>query len=394
MFTDDQMQTVLLSTSPAPTGHERLVIAFRHGTDVFVPLDRDRPANAELLDATRVYVREMHHQEQYDVCTVVEHGPIGDADRTRIEHHAHRPISDTTEVLHLVVEHDSVESLESEPPGFVAVVDGTDRSAGAIKVAVELAGWYGRPCRVVQVLAGSGDTETATAVEHQLDGTGLDTDDVISITATDLEVALFDLMRVGHVPVASAFGVWSGDGTLPSMFNGLVLHNAPALIGVGPNVVADWEPRGTGPILVCVDASDHAHHLVDELEPFVVPARAKVVVAHIAPAAGAGDAEATEAPTAAARETGIAHLVADEIHARFGIPVQAMTVEDESAAAGIAILSSRLDSRLVITNSWHRPGPGGSPVRSTSLTSVAHAPCPVVILSGEGDHDRPTAPHG
>jgi len=368
MLSDDQMRMVLISTTPVPTGHERLVVAFRDGKDLFIPLDTDRPANAELLEAANVYVREMHRRHEYDVCSIVDHGVIGTSDRQRLEQHAQRPISVTTEVLHLVIEHESVADLDDEPPGFVAVIDGSERALAAVRVAVELAGWYGRPCRVVEVTAGVDDRDTPLAVELQLEGSPLDMRDVVAVSRADLEPTLFELMRQGQVLVASAFGVWAADGRLHSMLNGLVQHNAPAIIGVGPNVASDWEPDGTGPILVCVDSSEHAHRIVDELEPFVVPARARIVVAHI---------EAEDPP-----DTSIAQTIADEIHERYGLPVRAMSVADESAAAGIAILASRLESRLVITHSWHRPRAGEPTVTSTSLTSVAHAPCPVVVLSG------------
>ncbi len=367
MLTDEQMETVLISTSAAPTGHERLVIAFRDGDDLFIPLDSERPANADLLDAEQLYVREVHRQDNYEICSVAGHQQISAADRGRLEAHAHRPISETTEVLHVVIDHISLGAFDDEPPGFVAVIDGSERALGAVNPAIELSGWYGRPCGIVVVTGGEDDHDTELAVTLQLEDTGLDQSDVVSVPVADLDAFLFELMRQGQILVASAFGVWARDGRLPSRFSGLVQHNAPAIIGIGPNVMPDWKPDRDCPILVCVDASDHAHHMVDKLEPFLVPARARVVVAHI--------------ETADAADTTIAHEIADEIHHRFGMPVQAMSFKDESAAAGIAILASRIESQLVITHSWHRPQAGKPAVASTSLSSVAHAPCPVVILS-------------
>ena len=369
MLTEEQMETVLVSTTSQPTGHERLVIAFRDGEDLFIPLDADRPANAELLDADRLYVREMHNQDRYGIYAVADHRPISLADRARLENYAHRPISVTTEVLHMVGEHISVAELHNEPPGFVAVIDGSERAVRALAPALALADWYGRSCTVVEVTGGADDTDTDSAVALQLEGTRLDMSDVLAVAKHDLEACLFELMRQGQIAVASAFGVWASDGRLHGMLNGMVRHNAPAIIGIGPNVASDWQPTTDTPIIVCVDASEHAHHLVDKLDPFLVPCRAKILVAHVE----------VEEP----QNTTIAQEVADEIHERFGIPVEAVSIDpdpDDSAAAGIAILASRAKSQLIITHSWHRPEPGSPVVSSTSLTSVAHAPCPVVIL--------------
>lgn len=369
VLTKERMQTVLISTSSEPTGRERIVLAFRDGDDLFIPLDSGRAANQELIDADQIYVREVDNQDQYAIYVVADHRAVTTRDRQRLESFAHRPISVTTEVLHVTGSHVSMGKLRDDPPGFVAVIDGSERALRALDPAIALADWYGRPCTVIEVTGGPDDRDTDSAVALQLEGTSLDMQDVVSIPKADLEAYLFELMRQGQVLVASAFGVWAIDGRLHGMLNGLVRHNAPAIIGIGPNVISGWNPSDadTGPIVVCVDSSEHAHDLVDKLEPFLVPARTKVVVMHVE----------TEDPP----DTAIAEEVADEIHQRFGIPVEPVSIQDESAAAGIAIYASRVNSPLVITHSWHRNRPGAPRVTSTSLTSVAHTPCPVVILS-------------
>ena len=366
MLTEESMETVLISATPDPTGHERLVIAFRDGDDLFIPLDSGRPANQELLDAPQLYVRESNNPDQYGIYAVESHRPISAEDRQRLERYARRPISVTTEVLHVIGSHVALGKLHNEPPGFVAVIDGSERALRALAPTQKLADWYGRPCTVIEVTAGEDDQDTDAAIALQLEGTGLDARDVVSIAKRDLDSALFEWMRQGQIVVASAFGVWSIDGRLHGMLNGLVRHNAPAIIGVGPNVPTDWTPEVSHPIIVCVDASEHAHHVAEKLDPFLIPSRGRVVVAHFE----------TETPA----NTTIAQEVADEINQRFGIPAEARSVTEESAAAGIAILAAREQSQLVITHSWHRPVEGEPSPSSTSLTSVAHAPCPVVIL--------------
>lgn len=359
-------QTVLVSTSAKATGHERVVVAFRDGDDLFIPLDNGRPANQDLLHATELYVRETDDADHCTAYRVAEHHRITDVDRARLEGLTNAPLSDTTEVLHVAGERLSLQDLESEPPGFVALVDGSERAVAALSPAIALGDWYGRPCTIVEVTGGPDDRDTDNAIICQLEDTPLANSDVITVAKADLDGLVFDLMRQGQIVVASAYGVWAGDGRLHGTLNGLVRHNAPAIIGVGPNVPSDWTPRPDDPIIVCVDDSEHAHHLTAKLDPFLQPARARVIVLHV---------ETEQPPNVA-----IAQQVADEIHERYGMPTQARSFPDESAAAGIAIFASREHAQLVITHSWHRPTPGEPVVSSTSLSSIAHVPCPVVVL--------------
>lgn len=359
-------QTVLISTSAQATGHERIVVAFRDGDELFIPLDNGRPANQDLLDAATLYVRETDDPDHYTAYRVAEHHPITAPDRARLERLTARPISETTEVLHVAGEHLSLHDLESEPPGFVALVDGSERAVAALAPAIALSEWYGRPCTIVEVTAGSDDQDTDHAIVCQLEDTPLASSDVIAVAKADLDGLVFDLMRQGQIVVASAFGVWAGDGRLHGTLNGLIRHNAPAIVGIGPNVPSDWKPRTEDPIVVCVDDSEHAHHLAAKLDPFLRPARARVVVIHV--------------ETGQTANVAVAQQVADQIHDRYGLPAQARSFPDESAAAGIAIFASRVHAQLVITHSWHRPTPGEPVVSSTSLSSIAHVPCPVVVL--------------
>jgi len=102
------MQTVLISTEPTATGTERIVVAFREGDDLYIPLDKERPANRDLLDGEQIYIREIDSQDEYAIYVVEDHRAISTADRQRIEAHVGRPISVTTEVLHVSGSHVSV----------------------------------------------------------------------------------------------------------------------------------------------------------------------------------------------------------------------------------------------------------------------------------------------
>lgn len=366
VFHHGRFETVLLSAVRHRTGRERIVLAFRTSEDMYIPLDGGRKANQELLNASQLFVRQTDDHDQCEIYQVRGHWPISRADREHLDAHVYLPIGETTDVLHLTGPQGADAELRSAPDGFVVVIDGSERAASAISAALTLADWYGRPCTVVAVTAGSDDLDTRHGVACQLDGTGLSPDDVIFVSKQDLDAVLFDMMSQRHIVVAPAFGVWALDGRLHGMVNGLVRHNAPAIVGIGPNVAHDWKPSVDQPLLVCVDDSEHAHHIVAKLEAFLRPPRGRVLVAHIA----ASDDLVPH----------IAQQVADEIHDRYGVPAEARTIVDASTSAAIAILAARTKSQLVITHSWHRPQ-SGSPARcSTSLTAVAHAPCPVAVL--------------
>lgn len=366
MLIEEHMQTVLISATPEPTGHERLVMAFREGDDLYIPLDETRPGNSDLFQASQIYVRESDRPDEYAIYEVAGHQPLASADRERLERNVHNPISVSTEVLHIRGVHVAFGALHREPPGFIALLDGSEGALRSLAPARALADWYGRVCTVIEVTADGDDQDTDSAVSMQLEDSDFGPHDIAVVAKRDLDAALFEWMRQGQIVVASATGVAEFDGRLHGTLNRLVQRNAPAIIGIGPNVAADWTPNQHGPIIVCVDATEHAHHVVDKLEPFLCPSRGSVVVAHFE----------TESPA----DNMVASTVADAINRHFGIPTRALSAHDDSAAAGIAILASREQAQLVITHSWHRPAPGVPTPSSTSLSAVAHAPCPVVIL--------------
>jgi len=369
MLTSEKIQTVLISTEPTPTGTERIVVAFREGEDLYIPLDKGRAANQDLLNCEQLYIRETDSLDEYAIYAVKDHRIISTADRQRFEACVRKPISVTTEVLHVTGTHVSVGMQHKEPEGFVAVIDGSERARRALGPAIAIAGWYGRRVQVCAVTAGEDDRDTTSAIQLQIEGTGLDERDVTFVSKSDLEGRLFDWMRQGHILVASAFGVWAADGRLHSMVNGLVRHNAPAIVGVGPKVPADWKPRNDQPVVIFVDASEHAHDIVDRLDPLLSPPRGPLMVVHVT----------TEDPP----DVKVANDVATEINKRWGLPVEAKNVQGRSAAEAIATIASTVDAQLAVVTSWHRPQAGAPRVASTSVASVAHAPCPVMILSSQ-----------
>ena len=261
--------------------------------------------------------------------------------------------------------HAAIGRLHRQAQGFVAVVDGSERALSVLGPALALADWYNRPISVCAVTAGPDDFETATAVGLQLEGTRLSDRDVTMIDKRDVEARLFDLMRQGQILVASAFGVWAADGRLHGMLNGMVRHNAPAIIGVGPNVSDRWRPSGAHPIVVAVDASDHAHYVVDTMGPLI--GRNPVVVAHIT----------TEDPP----DTAIARSIAAEIRDRHGVLATDEVLSGDRASRALVDFVASVDAQLLVTHSWHRPAAGRPDAASVSVTSVAEASCPVVILS-------------
>lgn len=362
------MSPVLISTVPQATGHERMVAAFRDGDDLFIPLDSERAANHELLDADRLYVRTIPGDDIYVIYEVADHRQATPLDRARLESLVDSPISETTEILHVTGTNTTARRIPASPPGFIALIDGSERALRALAPARALASWYGRPLTVQAVTAGPDDLDTINGVTLQLEDQLRD-DDVHYVQKSELDRQLFELMDQGHVLVASAFGVWARDGRLHGALRGLVAHDAPAVIGVGPNVPADWEPTITRPIVVCVDNSDHAHELVERLDPFVTPPRARLIVVHVADSATGPGASTTAGQVAAA------------LNQRCGVPVIATVVDGTTPASALVEFATSVDAQLLVMNSWHHPEPGEPVEARTSTTSVASAPCPVVILS-------------
>ena len=75
----------------------------------------------------------------------------------------------TTEVLLVSRTHVALGQLHNELPGFVAIIDGSERALQALALAQALAGWSGRPCTVIEVTAGEDDQDTDRAVVLQLE---------------------------------------------------------------------------------------------------------------------------------------------------------------------------------------------------------------------------------
>jgi|GEM_PF-4643441 len=367
MLATDQLETVLISTEPSPTGHERIVVAFRDGDDLYIPLDSERPANDDVLRCEYLYVRQAGADEEYTIFAVEDHHALGLEDRKRLEQFAHKPISVTTEVLHLSGTQTTVERLQPEPAGFVVVIDGSERAGRALRPAQAIAEWYGRPLVVCAVTGGADASDSRAGIRLQIEGTGLEEQDLTFVKRADLDRHLFDWMHQDQIVVASAFGVWAADGRIHGMVNRLVRDNAPAIIGIGPNVPSDWAPRSDQPLVLFVDASEHAHDIVEGIDKLLDPPRAPLMVAHVT----------TEDPP----NRTVAKKVATEIHRRFGMPVQAKTVQGCTASEAIATVASTVDAQMVVLTSWHRPSAGTPTVASTSVSAVAHAECPVVILT-------------
>lgn len=257
--------------------------------------------------------------------------------------------------------------LSGEAAGFVALLDGSDRAMRALTPAREIARWYRRPLTICAVTGGDDDRDTRSAVTLQLLGAEADIADVAFVAKVDLRRRLFESMRRGHILVASAFGTWAADGRLQGAVTRLVSHNAPAVIGVGPNVRPNWKPASDQPLVVFVDASDHALDVVDRIDPLLTAHRCPLVVVHI---------------TAESRsDSDISAQVAEQLSRRSGLPVEAKSIVGRAVADAISTISSTLDAQMAIVTSWHRPRSNQRTVASTSVRSIAQATCPVMVLS-------------
>jgi len=261
---------------------------------------------------------------------------------------------------------------------FVLVLDGSEQAAEAIRPALILAAQKGRTLSALIVTppAPADAARVSAAVAAQLAAFECDHVSRTVVPSSTLDGDLISIARSGHVPVVSAFGTWTSRNRLAGLLGVMVQDNAPAVVGVGPRVKAEWNQTG-GPIVLCVDQTKSADAILDHLDYFIEPATQNVIVLHIdAPEEGAGPRrvldchDITEWPDMAAL-----------IEARWDVKATAQTIVGSSLPASITAFAASVEASFIVMASHHRSSPGRPSIASTSLAAVQYAPCPVGIIS-------------
>ena len=343
---------------------DRLVAVFEEPEGFAVPLDAERPINQQLFEADEiVLVRD----DQTVLCRVAGHEPAGHELIRRLSVRVGCHISDATEVLHLVPE------VERVDPFLVVAVDAGERAGAALGVASELGAWFGYDVRHAAVVDPH-DAETREAVQHRLEADGVDDPEwVAADRIVDWATAV---AATGGLIVGAAHGHWSEASLVHGLVPGLIAHDCASIVAVGPRVPPDWSPTASDPVLVAVDASEHAEKVVEELQPLLHPPRARLLVVHVA-----GTEDEAES------HHDVAERIARDINERWGVPVRSRVVTDSGfdRARAIADVAADEHAQLIVTHSWHRSVAGRPQTASLSGELVAHAACPVIIFRGDAD---------
>ena len=213
----------------------------------------------------------------------------------------------------------------AHPLELLVCVD-ADRASSATRVATELA-----------ERAGGGAAATSLA-------------DTSSICQT-----LVTRARSGALPIVG----------LP-LIDSLLMAGVDRVIGVGPNVAAD-HTIAARPVLVAMDSVVRTEPLIDAVVAFTTAATSRVVVAQVIPPTE------SHAGFTIGRESA---KFADHIDPQ----VDAVVVSGTDVGATIAETARQVDAGLIIARSWHMRQPTAASAASHSLSIVAEAPCPVLIV--------------
>lgn len=262
---------------------------------------------------------------------------------------------------------------------IIAVVDGTDRAAEALDPAIALAVQQGRDLTVMGVIPLSRTAAApgaAVKIHAQLKARGCDDVPLHLVHPSQAESELLCAARSGAVIVVSAFGTWKPASRLFDLLGRLAVADAPAIVGVGPEVAHQWSSSHRGPVVMCVDETETAEATRERLRHFLSAETTEIVLLHVVERPGE-----SRPPVARALAADRWTETAAQIEERWGISTSAATITSANVTEAISAYAASIGASLLVMASHHRPEPGHPIVASTSMAVVAYAPCPVGILN-------------
>jgi len=372
MFTEADMRVALVGVTPRLSGHERLLAAFRVGDDLLIPIEADRSSNRPLLHASRLFV---HNGKGTNVrWDVVERRHVNADEQAELSQVVEAPLGDQMDVLRLsdpLVCGDGAGETTQNGLAYslMLALDGSERACSAIAPASDLVDLLKLKLSVVPVTGGPDDRDTPAAVTLQLDEepaapVGLGNRVEAALTRSELPSHLDRAAQIGGIPVMATFGTWQRDGRLWGQMDVLLQRGVPTVIAVGPEVAAHRRGR-PGPIMVAVDDSEHAHHVVNALDWLSGSSRA-VVVVHIGNESNASDTGPT-----------IARLIGE----RLGVAASFVRVTGTRVVDALVELSAEFDSPLIVMHTWRKANLGGPKLASVCRATIARAAMPVAVIS-------------
>lgn len=247
----------------------------------------------------------------------------------------------------------------------IVCLDGSSRSADALAPALALAERRGEGIAVVAL---HGDADIRNQLEQQMEAVDLDPTSVTAVNSKAEMIALLQNETAqGGTPVLSAFGRWGTTGRLSGIMGELVRSDVSRVLAIGPQATS-LAPKLDGCIVVSSDGVYSVDPLMEATSAFVDDATPKILVAHVRPPDEPGMSFSTERDTAKFKD-------------RFDVPVESAAIAGADVGETIAGLARREQASLIITRSWHRWSSRQPSSASNSLSIVAQAPCPVLIVN-------------
>lgn len=367
-FGIDDMEIVLVGTTAALNGNERLLAAFRPpGRDdqLVLPVEHDR-CPPEIAEAAVLYVRP--NRGAAVRWNVASRSPATSHERAELDSASPSPIGENLDILWLESPVTLTEPTSVTAPDgrhrLVVLLDGSERGGDAVEPAVTLADILGLPLSVLPVIAGTDDRDTLPALRMQLDAAGQSVSFEEPSTRADLAHRLPAVSDTGAIVVSSAYGRWMRDARLCSTLSELVADDLAVSVGVGPHA-GTLEDRN-GPIIVAIDDTPHAEHVVGATGWLAGSTRPLVLTHATTPAS----------PEPSARGSSIAKALAE----RLGLEVRFMPCDGDALGPALNALAERLDAPMIVMHHWHHPHAGKPVVSSASLGAVAGVGVPVAIL--------------
>lgn len=212
-----------------------------------------------------------------------------------------------------------------------------------------------------------GGPDRTTRIQNQLHSAGIDEARVVGVrTRGAMTDALLAETIAGATPVLPAFGN-DGPSALAGILGELIRADAPQALAVGPR--ADGFPDG--PVVVAVDDPTHVRPLLQAASVVVGDATPAVVIARCAPSL-----DEPEEWQHAMRIWGDSTA-----HCRRPVPIETFDVPAAASGATVSALARGTRAAMVVARSWHRRSSLRPISACRSLSLVAEAPCPVLIVN-------------
>jgi len=238
--------------------------------------------------------------------------------------------------------------------------DGSDRSWRCLDTTLVATS----PESIVVVTFGGSDR---LEIESQLCAGGIRAARVVGVRSRAVLIeALLAEADAGATPVLPAFGD-DGPSRLAGILGELIRADAPQALAVGPQA----EGMLDGPIIVAVDDPTHVEPLLQAAASVVADTTPAVVVVR-------------RAPSFEERRDWRRTLRRwDELtaHCSRAVPVETFDVHSSGSAPGVGALARGTRAALVVARSWHRRSSLRPIAACRSLSLVAEAPCPVLIVN-------------